>query len=611
MCGIVGCVGAKNVVEFLLDGLTALEYRGYDSAGMAVCSEQGTIDVVKRAGKVGKLREAAHEVVQAGGLRGCAGIAHTRWATHGPATQTNAHPHASNDNRLVIVHNGVIENFQELKDELCALGSAFVSDTDTEVIAHAIARYYEGDLLQAVKTGLDGAQGSYAIVAMHQDNPHELIVARCGSPIVVAQNDEGSYVASGDVALNKLVDRYQVLENDQFARLTPTSVTYYDAHLQEIELPFIEIDREMDEANKGDYPDFMLKEINEQPRVLERALADRLTDAGIELDGMTLTDEQVASIDRIFIAACGTSYCASLVAKQLIERWAHIPVEVELASEFESRTLLVTPHTLGIIVTQSGETADTMYAADCMRELGAKILAVTNVASSRAARESDAVLLIKAGIEVAVASTKAYTAQITALALVALFLAQHKQTMSRADIEQVYRELQAIPDVMRTITERQDQVMEVAHACRNAKSSLYLGRGLNVATAYEGALKLKELSYLHAEGYASGEMKHGPIALIDKGFPVVAVVLNDEHRNKTLANMQEVGARGACIIAVANDGDHAVADLAHHVLWVPSVPEYLSPLVAIMPLQYLSRQVALDRGCDVDQPRNLAKSVTV
>lgn len=611
MCGIVGCVGAKNVVEFLLDGLTALEYRGYDSAGMAVCSEQGTIDVVKRAGKVSRLREAAQEVVSAGGLQGHTGIAHTRWATHGPATQTNAHPHASYDERLVIVHNGVIENFQELKDELIAQGSAFVSDTDTEVLAHAIARYYQGDLLKAVKDGLEAAKGSYAIVAMHQDNPRELVVARCGSPIVVAQNEDGSYVASGDVALNKLVDRYQVLENDQFARLTPTEVTYYTQDLTETNLPFIEIDREMDEANKGDYPDFMLKEINEQPRVIERALAQRLGTEGIELDGMTLSRDEIASIDRIFIAACGTSYCASLVAKQLIERWAQIPVEVELASEFESRKLLITPHTLGIIVTQSGETADTMYAADCMRELGAKILAVTNVPSSRAARESDAVLLIKAGVEVAVASTKAYTAQIAALALVALFLAQHKNTMTLEEVTTVYREMQAVPQAMRMVIERTDQVLEVAHACRNAKSSLYLGRGLHVATAYEGALKLKELSYLHAEGYAAGEMKHGPIALIDKGFPVVAVVLNDEHRNKTLANMQEVGARGACIIAVATDGDDAVAEVAHHVLWVPPVPEYLSPLIAIMPLQYLSRQIALDRGCDVDQPRNLAKSVTV
>ena len=615
MCGIVGYTGRDQAVGYLLEGLRTLEYRGYDSAGVEVLGADGALHGVKCAGRVATLAERC----ETANLVGTTGIAHTRWATHGAPTDRNSHPHRDCAGRIAIVHNGIIENFRELRGYLKRNGHELVSETDSEVIAHLIEDAWagpsKGNLIAAVRNAVRRLEGSWALAVVCADAPGEIVCARNGSPLVVASTDGGAYAASDVTPLASVTSHVTQLENGQIARLEATGrVTVFDADGQLVEHPTtLDIDWDASAATLGGYSDFMAKEIAEQPEAIERLLAGRLGEKGVFLDELSMTSEELASIDLVYLIACGTSYHVSLIARTLIQTWAKVPVICDYASEFNyEQDVIVTPNTLCVIITQSGETADTLTAARRMRGMGCKVFAITNVLGSTAARESDGALYVQAGPEVCVASTKAYTAQMVASALLALRLAQARGEMDRAEVERHYSDLCAIPDLVREVISRSWQDKRAAGVFRRAHSALFLGRGVNATTAYEGALKLKEISYLHAEAYPAGEMKHGPIALLEPGFPVVAIVPEDRVHDKTVSNIQEVIARGATCVAVATDGDEAVASLVEHVLWIPPMTdELLVPIVAVVHLQMLARYVARARGCDVDKPRNLAKSVTV
>lgn len=613
MCGIVAYTGSSQAIPFLLDGLKTLEYRGYDSAGVEVLAQDGSLAGVKCVGRVSALVEKC----QTRDLRSTCGIAHTRWATHGAPTDRNAHPHTSCDGRVAIVHNGIIENYRSLREELQARGHEFRSETDSEVIAHLVEEALRGpaagDVVEALRRATRRLEGSWAVAAISADDPGTVACARKGSPLVLAATDGGAYAASDITALAGITSHVIQLDDGQLARMDPSgAVTVYDASGSEVAKPdTLDIDWDASAATLGGYDDFMAKEIAEQPAAIERLLRGRLSDGRINLDELDLTDDEIAAIDRIYVVACGTSLHVGLLARRFIEGWARIPVVAEAASEFIYEDVLVTDHTLCVIITQSGETADTLVAARKMHAAGAKVFAITNVLGSTAARESDGVLYIQAGPEVSVCSTKAYTAQMVAATILALLLAQKNGHMAMGEVARRFRELARVPDLMRVVLDRSWQAKAAAHEFVHAPSALFIGRGVNSATASEGALKLKEVSYLHAEAYAAGEMKHGPIALLEPGFPVAAIVPRDSVRDKTVSNIQEVIARGATCVAVATDGDEDVASLAERVMWIPDCPENIVPMVAILHLQVLARYVALARGCDVDKPRNLAKSVTV
>ncbi len=615
MCGVVGYTGRKQASDWLLDALQTLEYRGYDSAGVQVVSPSGNLHGVKCAGRVAHLRERA----AVANLNGTCGIGHTRWATHGAPTDKNAHPHLDCTGRIAIVHNGIIENFQQLRRELMLAGHTFTSDTDSEVVAHLIEDAWagpaKGNLANAVRNACDRLEGSWGLAVVCADAPGTLVVTRNGSPLVVASTDDGAYVASDVMPLASVTSRVVQLQDRDVATLNSDgSIVISDRDGRVVEHPTeITIDWDASAATLGGYSDFMAKEITEQPEAIERLLAGRLGEHGIELDELTLTKAQLAAVSHVVIIACGTSYHAGLAAKAAIERWARVPVSVEYASEFNyEEEYLVGDNTMCVIITQSGETADTLTAARRMRGMGCNVFAITNVLGSTAARESDGTLYVQAGPEVAVASTKAYTAQMVASYLLALRLALANGSLTREEVVKYFHELERIPDLMREVLKRRWQDKQAVRFFRNKTSSLYLGRNVNSATAFEGALKLKEISYLHAEAYPAGEMKHGPIALIEGGYPVVVVVPADHVHDKTVSNIQECLARGAAVIAVATDGDERVAKLCSEVLWVPRCPnELIVPAVSVLHLQMLARYVARDRGYDVDKPRNLAKSVTV
>ena len=615
MCGIVGYTGRNQAVGYLLEGLQTLEYRGYDSAGVEVLGADGELHGVKCAGRVATLVERC----ETANLVGSTGIAHTRWATHGAPTDKNSHPHRDCTGRIAVVHNWIIENFRELRRYLQKAGHSFASETDSEVIAHLIEDAWagpsKGDLVSAVRSACGRLEGSWALAVVCADAPDQIVCARNGSPLVVASTPEGAYAASDVTPLASIASHVIQLENGQVARLEASGrVSVFDEEGLPVEVPStIDIDWDASAATLGGYADFMAKEIAEQPEAIERLLAGRLGEQGVHLDELSMSQADLAAVDRVYLIACGTSYHVSLIARTLIQTWAKVPVVCDYASEFNyEQDVLVTPNTLCVIITQSGETADTLTAARRMKGMGCKVFAITNVLGSSAARESDGTLYVQAGPEVCVASTKAYTAQMVASALLALRLAEAKGQMERAEVKRHYLDLCALPGLIREVIGRSWQDKRAAAVFRRAHSALFLGRGVNSTTAYEGALKLKEISYLHAEAYPAGEMKHGPIALLEPGFPVVAIVPEDRVHDKTVSNIQEVIARGAVCVAVATDGDESVASLVEHVLWIPPVPdELLVPIVAVVHLQILARYVARARGCDVDKPRNLAKSVTV
>ena len=614
MCGIVGYTGSDTAKSILINGLKRMEYRGYDSAGVALeeAGENGTrIDVIRRVGKVSGLES---ELEQVSSDATC-GIGHTRWATHGKPSVANAHPHTSCDGRIAVVHNGIIENFQELREELRERGHEFKSDTDTEVFAHLIEEAYEaaGDLMAAVREACTHVMGAYGLAVVCADEPGVIAVARKDSPIVIGKGQTGSYVASDVIAMIDATRDVVVLEDGQFAKLTPAGIEYTDAEGRAIEPKVTHVDWDIDMAEKGGYPDFMLKEICEQPRVVRDTLVGRMSPNGeLDIDELGLSLEELNLIDRVYVIACGTSYHAGLIAKNLIESWARVPCEVEAASEFRYRDPIITPTTLVVAVSQSGETADTLAAIRDARIKGAKVFGITNVVGSPVARESDGVIYTKANKEIAVASTKSFIGQVVSLTLLALLLAQVKYRLTAGQVRMLFHELGDTAEMIQHILDTQTEaVHEAAVACKDAQSALFVGRGMGSAISCEGALKLKEVSYLHAEAYAAGEMKHGPIALIDPGFPVIAVTTKSPTYEKTVSNLKECEARGAKIIVIATEGDEEIAKIADHVIWVPNVRDAFSPIVATVPLQLLAREVALLRGCDVDQPRNLAKSVTV
>lgn len=614
MCGIVGYTGSNQVKDRLIEGLKRLEYRGYDSAGIAV-QENGTLQLLHRVGKVSELEEAAAS------LDACStcGIGHTRWATHGAPSESNAHPHTSCNNEIAIVHNGIIENFAELRDELISRGHRFTSQTDTEVVAHLIEEAYDGrageegkgDLMAAVRVATSRIVGAYGIAAICVDEPGRIVVTRKDSPIVLAYGEEGAYVASDIIAVIEASRNVVVLDDGQFADMRPDGIAYYDASGREISPNIMYVDWDIDVAEKGGYPDFMMKEINEQPRVVRDTLAGRLTNGSIEIDELGLSLEEMNLIDRVYVIACGTSYHAGLIAKDLIEMWARVPTEVEVASEFRYRNPIITPSTLVVAVSQSGETADTLAAIRDARIKGAKVFGITNVVGSPVARESDGVIYTKANKEIAVASTKSFLGQVVSLTLLAMLLAQSKGKLTMAQIRLLFRELADTAEQIERILEDTTAIEKAAAACKDATSALFIGRGLGSAICYEGALKLKEISYLHAEAYAAGEMKHGPIALLDEGFPVVVVATQSPIYDKVISNVQECKARGAMIIAIATEGDCEISNYADYVIYIPKVRDAFSPITASVPLQLFAREIAVLRGCDVDQPRNLAKSVTV
>ncbi|MGN1361123.1 MAG: glutamine--fructose-6-phosphate transaminase (isomerizing) [Eggerthellaceae bacterium] len=608
MCGIVGFTGSTAASPVLIEGLRRLEYRGYDSAGVAV-QRNGQLRLVHRMGKVAGLAEAVEQEQ----LEGTCGIGHTRWATHGRPSTANAHPHTSCDGRIAVVHNGIIENYVELKEELEADGHRFTSQTDTEVAAHLIEAAYAQtpDLVEAVRAATQRMAGAYGLAVISADEPGAIVVTRKDSPIVIGMGPDGARVASDVIALIDATRDVTVMADGELAKLSPTEITYYNAAGQVVDPKITHIDWDIDVAEKGGYPDFMLKEIHEQPRVIRDTLAGRLVDGTLAIDELDLSVEELNLIDRVYVIACGTSYHAGLIAKNLIEGWARIPTEVEVASEFRYRNPIITPTTLVVAVSQSGETADTLAAIRDARCKGAKVFGITNVIGSPVARESDGVIYTKANKEIAVASTKSFLGQVVSLTLLGLLLAQVKGKMRTNQIRLLFRELADTAAQVESILSDVSAIDEVALACKDASSALFIGRGMGAAISYEGALKLKEISYLHAEAYAAGEMKHGPIALLCDGFPVIAIATQSPVYDKVISNLQESKARGAMIVAVATEGDEEIRKHADHVIYIPKVRDCFSAITASVPLQLLARSIAVLRGCNVDQPRNLAKSVTV
>lgn len=615
MCGIVGYVGAQQALEVVVDGLRRLEYRGYDSAGIAVVSE-GTLHTRKKAGKLANLEGLLWTDPMP---ESTTGIGHTRWATHGAPNDVNAHPHVSTDSRVAIIHNGIIENFAELRAELGAAGVPLSSETDSEVVAHLLSSAlpeYDGSLPDAMRAVCRRLEGAFTLVAIDADNPDLLVGARRNSPLVVGRGEGENFLAS-DVAAFIAHTRFAVeLGQDQVVVLTPDAVVVTDFDGAPAEVTEFEVTWDASAAEKGGYDLFMLKEIAEQPRAVADTLRGRINRSGqLQLDDMRLSDADLRDIDKVIIIACGTAYHAGMVAKYAIEHWTRIPCEVELASEFRYRDPIVDRQTLAIAISQSGETMDTLMALRYAKRQGARVLSICNTQGATIPRESDAVLYTYAGPEIAVASTKAFLTQIVATYLVALYLAQVRGHKFGDEIRAIVDELADMPNHVDLVLDTTEGVRELARQFASATSVLFIGRHVGFPVALEGALKLKELAYMHAEGFAAGELKHGPIALIEEGVPVVVVVPSPRGRSvlheKIVSNIQEVRARGAVTIVIAEEGDEIVTPYADHLIRVPATPTLMQPLVSVVPLQVFACEMATVKGHDVDQPRNLAKSVTV
>ncbi len=607
MCGIVGYVGFREAEPILVEGLRRLEYRGYDSSGLATLSGND-LHVRKRAGRIGDLVQYLQEKP----APGCHGISHTRWATHGPATDANAHPHIGGDNLVAVVHNGVIENYAEIKARLKADGISFKSDTDTEVIAQLIAYHLNGDLVEAVRKALALLKGTYGLAVVSARHPDLIVGARLGSPLVVGLGKGETFLASDPSALLGQAEEVVYLQDRQMCVLSGDEWHLLDADRMRITADVHALDWDPGDADKGAYEHYMLKEIYEQPQALENAMCGRLddADASAHFGGLNLDPQQLRRADRLILTACGTSYHAGLVGEYLFEEFARIPVEVEYASEFRYRNPPIDRNTIVIAITQSGETADTLAALRESKRKGHPSLAICNVVGSTIAREADGGVYLHAGPEIGVASTKAFTSQVTVLAMLALYLGRMRHLSSIQGMNLI-RDLRALPDMIRAVLQCEDNVREIAEKYYKARNFLYLGRQYLYPVALEGALKLKEISYIHAEGYPAAEMKHGPIALVDRATPSVFLIPRSAVFDKIMSNLEEIKARHGPVIAVACEGDEDVAAKADDVIYVPEVPEYLQPVVTAVPLQLLAYHIALLRGCDVDKPRNLAKSVTV
>ena len=614
MCGIVGYVGNNKSVEVLMGGLRRLEYRGYDSAGIAVIDDDGVLNTAKRAGKLAML---SAELESNPIPNGSTGIGHTRWATHGGPTDRNAHPHLGDNGRLALIHNGIIENFAPLRDELLAEGFTFESETDTEVAAVLLGREYQrtGDLQEAFRAIVSRLDGAFTLLAVHQDSPGVVVGARRNSPLVIGLGDGENFLGSDVAAFVEYTRRAVAIGQDQIVTITPDTVTVTDFDGNSVEAEEFDIAWDASASDKGGWSSFMAKEVAEQPDAVANTLRGRIVDGVVVVPELVEFDEMLADIKRIVIIACGTAAYAGQTAKYAIEKWAQVPVDVELSHEFRYRDPVLTPDTLVISISQSGETMDTLMAVKYARERGAKAISICNTQGATIPRESNAVVYTHAGPEVAVASTKAFVAQIAALYLFALHLARVRGTLSHDELAEQTAELLAIPEKIQTTLGQAETVSQLAKWMSDTRAVLFLGRHVGFPIALEGALKLKELAYIHAEGFAAGELKHGPIALIEPGQPVFVVVPSPRgsaHLHpKVVSNIQEIRARGARIIAIAEQGDAAVLPFADTVIHIPLAAPLFEPLLAVVPLQIFAMELATAKGLDVDQPRNLAKSVTV
>jgi glucosamine--fructose-6-phosphate aminotransferase (isomerizing) len=615
MCGIIGYTGEKSAVEVILNGLKRLEYRGYDSAGIALVGDLVGEDLFihKTKGRISMLSEALEKMNRDDIRRYHTGIGHTRWATHGAPSVTNAHPHTDCRGEIAIVHNGIIENFAVIKKMLIEYGHRIRSDTDSEMIAHLIEYYYQNnDLLDSVMKAVARLEGTYGLCVVSAREPGRIIAARNGSPLILGAGEAEMIIASDACAIIEHTSKVIYLDDGELLDVRQDGFKIYDLALKKIEKKIEDIDLDIKSIEKAGYDHFMLKEIFEQPETIKNAIRGRaIRDMGnIRLDGLRLSEHELSDIRRVIFIACGTSWHAGLIGEYLIEEYARIPVEVEYASEFRYRKPILKNGDLVIVISQSGETADTLAALREAKSKGTKVLGITNVVGSTIARESDGGVYIHAGPEIGVASTKAFTSQVTVLILLALMLARRKD-MNADEIRVCIDQLHEIPDKVRRVLQSSVYIREIAEQFRDKTNFIYLGRGVNFPVALEGALKLKEISYIHAEGYPAAEMKHGPIALIDEDMPVVFIAPKDIIYEKVISNMEEVKARGGNIIIIATEGDERIQEYSDHVIFVPEVKKIFSPLLTVIPLQLLAYHMAVLRGCDVDQPRNLAKSVTV
>lgn len=607
MCGIVGYIGDQNAVDIIVNGLEKLEYRGYDSSGIAII-ENHELKVSKYKGRLSILEE---KVIKEG-LKGNIGIGHTRWATHGEPSDANAHPHINQKENLAIVHNGIIENYMELKENLESKGYIFLSETDTEVIAHLIDFYYNGSIIDAVQKTIKDLVGAYALEVLHEDHPDQLIVVRKDSPLIIGVGHNENFIASDIPAVLKYTRDIYILEDGDLAVITKNDIKMYDKKGQPIVKKIYHVDWDLEAAEKSGYDHFMIKEIHEQPRAIKDTYSPRIdSDGNIKLDDIKITKEDLENIDQIYIVACGTAYYAGLVGKTFIEEFVDVPVIADVGSEFRYNKNFINEKSLMIVVSQSGETADTLAPLRLAKEKGARVMAITNVVGSTIAREADDLLYTWAGPEIAVASTKAYTTQIVAFGLLALDMGLKKGTINKKMYYEMIGAIQELPKQAQSVLDCEENMKKVADLISTANHAFYIGRGLDYNIAIEGALKLKEVSYIHAEAMAAGELKHGTIALIERGTPVIALATEKHLYEKVVSNIKEVKARGAYVIAIAREGQTDIEKSADEVIYIPNTANGFSAVLGVIPLQLMAYHVAVLRDCDVDKPRNLAKSVTV
>ncbi|MCI8884504.1 MAG: glutamine--fructose-6-phosphate transaminase (isomerizing) [Dorea sp.] len=607
MCGIVGYIGNQQAAPILLDGLSKLEYRGYDSAGIAVCNN-GKIDMIKSKGRLKVLSELTHDGAT---LPGMMGIGHTRWATHGSPSDVNAHPHFNQDKSIVVVHNGIIENYLKLKKKLEKHGYQFVSETDTEIIAHLLDYYYQGNPLQAITKIMHRMEGSYALGIIFKEHPKELYAVRKDSPLIVGHTDGGSIIASDVPAVLRYTREVYFIENEEIVRMTEDSMEFFSVDEEPISKESVRIEWDVNAAEKGGYEHFMLKEMYEQPKAVIDTFSPRIKDNGIVIEELGMTDEEIRKVQKIMIVACGSASHVGYTSKYILEGLARIPVEVDMASEFRYRNPLLDENTLVVVISQSGETADTLAALREAKEQGARVLGVVNVVGSSIAREADNVMYTWAGPEIAVATTKAYTAQLIAMYLLAMKFAYVRGQLSSGELGGMLGEMKALPAQIEMILNNREKIQRFANRYLAARDIFFIGRGIDHAISMEGSLKLKEISYIHSEAYAAGELKHGTISLVEEGTLVAAVLTQKSLYKKMISNMEEVRTRGAFVMAVTVEGNTEVEKAADYVIYIPETNKYFTNSLAIIPLQLFAYYIAVGRGCDVDKPRNLAKSVTV
>lgn len=608
MCGIVGYIGSNEATPLLIEGLKKLEYRGYDSAGVAVIKDDKVI-VEKCKGRLSNLESKLKE----NPLYGNVGIGHTRWATHGEPSDLNSHPHSNADSTISVVHNGIIENYMALREWLTSLGYHFVTETDTEVIPYLVDYYYHGNIVEAVMKAVDKLQGSYAIGVLCSKEPEKIVAVRKDSPLIVGLSKEGNFIASDIPAILATTRDIYLLDDNEIVVLYKDKVDILTKEGLPIKKEVFHVTWDAEAAEKGGYKHFMLKEIHEQPKAIKDTMTSRIMPDSdeIKLDDISLTGEDLKNINKIFIVACGTAYHAGMVGKYVIERLSRIPVEVDIASEFRYRNPIIDKNTLTIVISQSGETADTLAALRSAKANGARVIAVTNVVGSSVAREADDILYTWAGPEIAVASTKAYTTQLIAMYIIALYLGRLNGNLSLEEYRVIRDEMMKLPSKAEKVLEQKEELQKFADKTYMFKDIYYIGRGLDFAVALEGALKLKEISYIHADAYAAGELKHGPIALIDKGVPVIALATQEDIFEKTVSNIREVVTRGARVIGFTMEGNTDIEKVSNQWVYIPKTLPILAPVLEVIPLQLLAYYTAVEKGCDVDKPRNLAKSVTV